>query len=72
MRGAGNAVGAKAPRGFESHPFRNVQNFKEIFTLLGRKIAEQFVRPASWKKPSVQTMAKIAKTLGVSIEDLIK
>jgi len=23
-------------------------------------------------KPSVQTMAKIAKTLGVSIEDLIK
>lgn len=26
---------------------RNVQNFKEIFTLLGRKILKKFVRPAN-------------------------
>jgi len=30
------------------------------------------VESGAVNKPSVQTMAKIAKTLGVSIEDLIK
>lgn len=38
--------------------------------LLKRKIVKQFVHFA--KKPSAQTMAKIAKALGVSIEELIK